>query len=198
MANRLVIVGTCEPGEDTKALQALARFVSDTQPDEIVCTDQSIPLLERLREVYDGPIGVHAIAGDSSSDELLDPFGAKLLPEYYRVAPGWITTDKPDCCEASRIAGNTALNAARKFNKCVVLGHTGRMGIGSQTMGYGGEISKTVTGMEVGTLMDRKLARSVGGQQGFGLLTVEGQRVKPEVVPITRGMFTVDGEVWKL
>lgn len=194
MAKRVVIFGTCGADVDPKALKAVVRFVSDTQPDEIVCTAQSIPLLEGLRDVYNGPVAVH-------TSNLESRFGATALSEsgYHRIAPGWISTAKEDCVEASRIPGNTALKAAKKYGSCVVLGHTGRQGIASYTTGYSGNISRTVTGMEVGNLVDRKLARSLeNGQQGFGLLTIDGQDVKPEIVPIIRGRFTVDGEVWEV
>jgi hypothetical protein len=213
MAKRVVIFGTCGADVDAKALKAVVRFVSDTQPDEIVCTEQSIPLLEGLREAYDGPVGVH-------TSSLEARFGATALSESgdYRIAPGWISTAREDCCAVSRIAGNTALNAARKYNMCVVLGHTGRMGIVSQTTGYGGETSKTLTGMEVGNLMDMKKLRSriktgkrdvVGSalaatlremhlQQGFGMLIIEGQHVEPVTVPIHRGKFTVEGHTWEV
>jgi hypothetical protein len=77
------------------------------------------------------------------------------------------------------------------------------MGIGSPTSGYGGNMSKTVTGMEVGNLMNMKLASYLKGgkgiwQQGFGLLPVEGQHVKPETVPITRGCFTIERRTWRV
>lgn len=194
MVERVVILGKCGPDVDTKALKAVIRFVSDIQPDELVCIEQSIPLLEGLREVYDGSVGVHASNVEAR-------FGATALSEsgYHRIAPGWISTAKEDCVEASRIPGNTALNAAKKYGSCVVLGHTGRQGIGSYTTGYGGNISRTMTGMEVGNLVDRKLARSLeNGQQGFGLLTIDGQDVKPEIVLIIRGRFTVDGNTWEV
>ena len=187
MAKRVVIFGTCGADLDAKALKAVVRFVSDTQPDEIVCTEQSIPLLEGLREAYDGPVGVH-------TSSLEARFGATALSDsgYYRIAPGWISTAREDCCAVSRIAGNTALNAARKHGICVVLGHTGRMGIGSHTTGYAGRVDKTVTGMEVGHLMDMKKLRSrirmgkgdviglalattlreMSLQQGFGMLVI--------------------------
>jgi hypothetical protein len=30
------------------------------------------------------------------------------------------------------------------------------------------------------------------------LLTVDGQHVKPEAVPITKGQFSVDGHTWEV
>src|ERR1700759_2030587 len=147
MAKRVVVLGRCGPREDVKALKAVVRFVSDTQPDEIVCTDGSITLLEHIREVYNGPVGVH-------TNNLETRFRAAALSEsgYYSIAPGWISTAKEDCCEISGVAGDTALRAARKLNTCVVLGHTGRMEISSHTEGYGGPAPTTITGMEVGNL----------------------------------------------
>lgn len=178
-----------------------------------------------LREVYDGSIGVHegnhderartylskyapalAESGAFDIDVLLDfdGFGVTKLPDFYDVAPGWVTTHgHRGGIRLSQIAGNTALNAAKKFGTSVVMGHTHRMGIGSYTYGVAGSSRLVVTGMEVGNLMDMKKAGYLKGgtgnwQQGFGLLTVNGQHVKPEVVPISRGSFSVDGEVWKV
>lgn len=205
MAKRVMILGTCGIQVDEKALKAVVQFVSDAQPDEIVGTDyQSTPLLvESLRGVYDGPLGIHGSrGGDDSFDEILSRFGARLLPECYRVAPGWISAIKPPAVPDSRIAGSTALNIARKFNASVVLGHTGRMGIGSHTFGFGGAADKIVTGMEVGNLMDiRKLRsrtktgnvvgralsatlREMSLQQGFGML-VTGQDCDCEYTRVT-------------
>lgn len=138
MAKRVMIFGTCGTDVDEKALKAVVQFVSDAQPDEIVGTEyQSTPLLvESLRGVYNGPLGIHGSrGGDDSFDEILVRFGAGLLPECYRVAPGWISAIRPFAVPDSRIAGNTALNTARKFNTSVVLGHTRAHGA---PVAYGG------------------------------------------------------------
>jgi hypothetical protein len=58
------------------------------------------------------------------------------------------------------------------------------MGIGSYTSGYGGTDAMTVTGTEIGHLIDMKKAQN--WRQGFGLLTVDKTHVKPEVLPIDR------------
>lgn len=183
-------------------------------------------LLAPLREVYDGPIGFHegnhdlrartyltryapALAEfeDAFSIEQLldfDGFGIEMLPDFYDVAPGWITTHGHlGKISLSQISGNTALNAAKKFGKSVIMGHTHRAGIGSYTFGYGGTAVKTVSGMEVGHLMNMRdaayLQQATGNwQMAFGMLTVDKTYVKPEVVPISRGRFTVDGETWEV
>jgi hypothetical protein len=153
MLKQVVILGECGPGGDTP--DALVKWVSETQPDELVLIEQSARLLEQLREVYGGPV----VTG---------------LSVDYAVAPGWIVTSRRDGYETSEIAGNTALRAAKAFGVNVVLGHTARMGIGSYISGYGEVAAKTSVGMEVGTC-----------QQGIGLLTVDGQQVEPKAIPIT-------------
>lgn len=182
-------------------------------------------VFEPLRAGYAGPIGMHegnhdlrprvylekyspALAGTDmfNIENLLsfEEFGIDLLPVFYEVAPGWVSTHgHMGKISLSRIAGNTALGAARKFGKSVVMGHTHRLGIMSETKGYGGDVTSLVTGMEVGNLMDMKLASylqlsTANWQQGFGLLTVEGKHVKAEVVPIQQGRFTVDGHTWEI
>lgn len=101
--------------------------------------------LEPLRAVYDGPVGVHegnhderprvyldkyapALSGtDAFNVETLldfDGFGVELLPEFYEIAPGWISTHgHRGGIRLNQIAGNTALNAAKKFGKSVIMGH---------------------------------------------------------------------------
>jgi predicted phosphodiesterase len=255
VSKRIVVISDTQlPYDDRKALKAVIGFIGDYQPDEVVhigdlmdfpqpsrwnkgtagefegsvfadCEQAKRRFFGPLRDVYDGPIGVHegnhderarvylskyapalAESGAFDIDVLLDfdSFGVTLLPEFYNVAPGWVTTHgHRGGINLSQIAGNTALNAAKKFGTSVVMGHTHRMGIGSYTYGVAGSSRLVVTGMEVGNLMDMKKAGYLKGgtgnwQQGFGLLTVDGQHVKPEVVPISRGSFSVDGELWKV
>jgi predicted phosphodiesterase len=183
-------------------------------------------LLGPLREVYDGWVGFHEGNHDLraraylsryapalaefedafSIKELLDfdGFGIEMLPDFHDVAPGWITTHgHMGKMSLSQIAGCTALNAAKKFGKSVVCGHTHRAGLLSYTFGYGGKEVKTVTGMEVGHLMNMRdaayLQNATGNwQMAFGMLTVDKTHVKPEIVPISRGRFTVDGETWEV
>ncbi|MBM7771942.1 putative phosphodiesterase [Actinokineospora baliensis] len=178
-----------------------------------------------LRDVYDGPIGViegnHdlrpreylakyapalAESGAFTLDVMLDfdGFGARLLPDFYPFSPGWIMTHGHlGKIGLSQIAGNTALNAARRFGSSVIMGHTHRMGIGAHTSGYGGEVGKTLVGMEVGNLMDMRQAGYLKGgtgnwQQGFALVTTEEKTVQPELVFIEGKRFSVDGVLYRL
>lgn len=182
--------------------------------------------LDSLQDVFDGPIGIHegnhderprtyltkyapALAeyyGHFRIDALLNfkVRGITLLPDFYEVAPGWLTTHgHVGKISLSQIAGSTAKGAAAKFGKSVVMGHTHRLGLTPHTTGYAGKIYNQVFGMEVGHLMDpRKAAYLKGGtgnwQLGFGLLTVDGRHVHPEIVPIYDNKFVVDGTTWRV
>ncbi|QGJ94821.1 metallophosphoesterase [Mycobacterium phage Blinn1] len=183
-------------------------------------------LLGPLRKVYDGPIGVHEGNHDLRPREYLtkyapalaefegafhikhlldfDGFGITLLPDFNEFAPDWVTTHgHRGQMGIARIAGSTALNGAKRFNKSVVMGHTHRLGLITESFGFGSVVGKQVTGFEVGNLMNMEQASYLKGgtgnwQQGFGILTVDGPYVKPEVVPIMNGRFAVDGEIWKV
>nr|WP_104183769.1 metallophosphoesterase [Mycobacterium avium] len=255
MSKRVCVISDTQmPYDDRKALKALIRYIGDTQPDEVIhigdlmdfpqpsrwnkgtagefegsvfedCEQAKKRFLEPLREVYDGPVGVHegnhderartylakyapalAESGAFNIETLLDfdGFGVELLPEFNKIAPGWITTHgHRGQISLSRIGGQTAHNAAIKFDASVVMGHTHRQGISSSSRGFGGDVNRILTGVEVGHLMNQKLADYLKGgtgnwQLGFGLLTIEGRHVKPELVPIQGGRFTVDGEVWEV
>jgi hypothetical protein len=242
------------PFDDRRALKAVIQCIGDIQPDELVhvgdvmdfpqpsrwnkgsagefegsvfedCEQAKRRLLDAIREVYDGPFGIHegnhderartylakyapalAESGAFNIETLLsfDDYDISLLPTFNEVAPGWISTHgHMGMISLSQIAGRTALNAAKKFGKSVVCGHTHRGAVGAETTGYGGVAKQTLFGMEVGNLMNMKLAQYLkqgtgNWQQGFGLLTVDGQHVKPEFVPIIKGKFSVDGHVWEV
>ncbi len=255
MSKRICVISDTQmPYDDRRAVKALIRFIGDYRPDELIhigdlmdfpqpsrwnkgtrgefegsifedCDQAKRRLLEPIREVYDGPFGVHegnhdlrpreylakqapalAESGTFNIENLLDfdGFGIGLLPEFNKIAPDWITTHgHRGQISLSRISGNTALGAARKFNTSVVMGHTHRQGILSETKGFSGEVKKQMTGMEVGHLMNQKLASYLKGgtgnwQLGFGLVTIDGNHVKPELIPINQGKFTVDGHTWEL
>jgi hypothetical protein len=70
-----------------------------------------------------------------------------------------------------------------------------------KSYGYAGKVTKTVTGLEVGHLMDLKKATYLAGgsgdwQQAFAILYVRAGRVTPVLVPIQGGKFTVEGKVY--
>lgn len=181
--------------------------------------------LEPLRAVYSGPVGVHegnhderarvylskyapALSGtDTFNIEKLldfDGFGVTLLPEFNDFAPGWSTTHgHRGGIKLSQIGGQTALNAAKRIGRSIVMGHTHRMGVSAHTTGKGGSVERTVWGVEVGNLMDMRKAQYLKGataqwQQGFAVLDIEGASVQAQTIAITGGKFIVDGGVWKV
>lgn len=180
--------------------------------------------IEPLRKVFDGPIGFHegnhdlrprvylekyapALAETEkfNFENLLrfDEFGIERLPDFNKVAPGWITTHGHlGGIRLSQIAGNTPLNAAKKMGVSVVMGHSHRAGIGHYTVGFDGSGS-TLTGMEVGHIMNPKKATYLQGatgnwQQALGWLTIDGQHVTPTLIPVSKGKFSIEGRVFKI
>lgn len=179
-----------------------------------------------LRDVYSGPVKVHegnhderprvyltryAPALAEFSDQFhirnlldFDGFGIELLGDNYHFAPGWLTTHGHlGGISLSKIGANTALLAAKKFNRSVVMGHTHRLGVLHDTIGVEGQINRFLTGVEVGHLMDQKQAAYLKGatanwQTGFALLSVEGRYVRAETIPIDEGQFIVDGTKWEV
>ena len=252
LTKRIVIIPDLQiPYTTWRELSAVIKFIGATKPEEVVqigdCLDFPGPsrwskgtaeefhgnmwkdietakkrFFEPLRQVYDGPVGIHEGNHDSRPREYLskyapalgtseaftlptlldfDGFGFTLLPETYKIAPGWVSTHgHKQGIKLSPLAGNTARNAAIRFGESVVMGHTHRGGITHHTFGHSGK-SKTLTGFEVGCLMNYKEAGYLKGatpnwQLGIGLLDVDGQHVSPSFVPISGGKFVVDGKSW--
>jgi predicted phosphodiesterase len=182
--------------------------------------------LEPLRAVYSGPVrviaGNHderpadylnkwapALLGSDSFDldTMLDfnGFGIEKLPAFFDLAPGWmITHGHRGGIRLNQKPGQTALGAATsKFQKSVIMGHTHRLGLLPQSYGYGGKVTKTLWGFEVGNLVDMSKAQylkdgSANWQQGFGIVHVDGNSVHPIAVPIKENRFVVDGNVFKI
>ncbi|WEB38743.1 hypothetical protein MOV08_05120 [Streptomyces yunnanensis] len=130
----------------------------------------------------------------------LDDLGMDFEPLKYDFAPGWIATHgHARGISLARYAGGTAINAAKKFGKSVVMGHTHRAAITNESSGE--FASKKLTGVEVGHLMDVKKAGYLGGaglsnwQMAFGLLYVDGSNVTPHIIPVNgNGSFVVEGQ----
>lgn len=179
--------------------------------------------LDPLRAVYDGPVGViegnhderprvylekyaPALAGSNQFDfdQLLDfdAYGIDVLPGFYDFAPGWVMAHgHRGGIRLSQTAGMTAYAAAERFSKSVIIGHTHRLAKISKTKGYDGRVIQTLTGVEVGNLMDMRQATYLKGgtpnwQQGFAVVRIDGTRVQADVVPIYGGRFVVDGQVY--
>lgn len=91
----------------------------------------------------------------------------------------------------------------RRNGKTAITQNTHRLGLGSHSVGYGGTVSQTLTGMEVGNLMDMKQAGYLKGaagnwQQGFGLVHVDGKHVQATPIQISGKKFVVDGVTYNV
>lgn len=179
-------------------------------------------ILDDLRRGYDGPI--HFIEGNHDArprqylakyapalegsnafniETLLDfdSHGIELATPFYDIAPGWIATHGHIGIRTSMIPGASALKAVQRLGKSVVMGHVHRLALMPHTTGTTASHS-VQWGMEVGNVMDMKRAQYLGHvtanwQSGFGMLHVEGKRVRPEVIPMApTGSFIADRKVW--
>lgn len=180
--------------------------------------------LTPLRDVYDGTIRIHEGNHDERTrvyiekyapamaktdffnfEKLLrfDDFEIEKLPDFYDVAPGWLTTHgHRGGIRLNQNAGMTALNAAKRIGKSIVMGHTHRAGIASASTGLGGRVD-VLTGMEVGHIMDPKKVTYLKGatgnwQQGLGWLTVEGKHVTPKIIPVSAGKMNVNERIFTI
>lgn len=195
-----------------------AEFQTSVFEENEVCKAE---FLAPLREVYHGPFGV--IAGNHDTrprdylkkyapalaeskafdlDNMLsfDDYEVSFLPSLYEIAPGWVATHGHEFgIRLAQTAGLTAMGAARKLGKSVVMGHTHRLGQISHTNGYT-DNEVTLTGIEAGHVTQPKLMGYVKNtvmnwQPGFAMLYVDGTHVTGATIPISGGKFTVDGVV---
>lgn len=133
-----------------------------------------------------------------------DSFGIILAPAFYDFAPGWVATHGHLGIKLSNSPGRTALGAAKRIGKSVVMGHTHRLAKLPDTIGRAGEYH-TLWGMEIGHVMDMRPGRVPqylkGGfanwQSGFGIAYVNGNEVYPQTVEMgNEGEFAFEGEVF--
>lgn len=125
--------------------------------------------------------------------------GIEYQDKPFQIAPGWVCAHG-DEGSTSPIAGRTAGRLAEKWGVSVVCGHTHRAGLSPVSYGYGGRITATRYGFEVGHLMDVASASYLPGGHGnwqaaFGILYVTANTVSPVLVPVhPGGRFVVEGE----
>jgi predicted phosphodiesterase len=118
----------------------------------------------------------------------------------YEFYPGWVLCHG-DEGSMSQHAGVTSLNLAKKFGKSVLAGHSHRLGMSAYSEGINSH-SRTLYGVEVGNLMDRKKASyirygSANWQMGFAILEAVGKTLTPTLVPVNKdGSFTALGRYY--
>jgi hypothetical protein len=180
-------------------------------------------VLADMRVGYDGPIqfieGNHdlrprvylakyapALAESEAFhiDTLLDfdSFGVTLAEPFYDFAPGWTATHGHLGIALSNIPGRTALGAAKRVGKSVIMGHTHRLGKMGDTTGRAGDF-QTLWGVEVGHFMDMRPGKVPhylkGGfanwQSGFAYAYHDGNKVSVSTVEMSDdGAFIFEGE----
>lgn len=129
--------------------------------------------------------------------------GVTLAEPFYEFAPGWVATHGHLGIQLSNSPGRTALGAAKRIGKSVVMGHTHRLAKLPDTIGRAGEYN-TLWGMEVGHVMDMRPGSVPhylrGGfanwQSGFAIAYVDGNNVYPQTVDIdNEGRFAFEGVI---
>jgi hypothetical protein len=168
--------------------------------------------LSRLRTVHDGPLRIvhsaasariaaalqrkalpNASAATMCVESLVQLNGCEgvELSNTYTLAPGWTILYGDTVAVAdSDVPGTSALKIAKHLGVSVIVGHTMRLGKGTYTVTDAKGISRTVTGVEVGNLVDQRQmamwnASVHGWQQGVAVLETDGSSVSAECIPLT-------------
>ncbi|MGW1678482.1 hypothetical protein [Saccharopolyspora sp. NPDC002376] len=203
------------PFEDSRALASLLSFLAAYRPDQVVIlgglvddaaanADRAEVMARALANVVDPLRRCMDRRVVLLGDQCPDLPGVEWGPGITTFAPGWTMfahqeVEKHDIY--SGLPGASALKLAKRLGASVVMGSTGRLGKGSYSVGYDGEINSTVTGVEVGHLSDplaekhRQASTEQRWQQGFALVEVSGGTVSVEPIRMNRrGQFTVGSQ----
>jgi hypothetical protein len=118
------------------------------------------------------------------------------LSNTYTPARGWTVLYGDTLAAAdSDIPGTSAMRIAIHLGVCAIVGHTMRLGKGTYTVTHADGSTHTVTGVEVGNLIDpthvtQASGRSHRWQQGFAILETDGSSTSAECVLLTNGRLT--------
>ena len=128
----------------------------------------------------------------------LDELGITYHRSAFNIAPGWVAVHG-DHTPLKMHGGLSALEAARRYGKSVISGHTHRMGRSSYTEAINGRRGRILHGVEVGNLMDMSKANYVKGyanwQSGFAIMYVKDHNVQVDLIYIEKdGTFIVAGK----
>lgn len=122
--------------------------------------------------------------------------------DFLEFTPGWLSTHGHLGGKLSKYGGGTAIGLARATGKSVVCGHTHRLGIIPESMGYSGALH-TIVGVEVGHGMREEAATYMSGgvmnwQKGFayGILSKSGQFAPGLVLANSDSTFCKDGKIY--
>jgi hypothetical protein len=128
----------------------------------------------------------------------LDELGIKFHKKPFAIAPNWLAVHG-DHTPIKSQGGLSALEAARRYGRNVISGHTHRMGRSSFTEAFGGKQGRVLHGVEVGNLMCLAKAGYMKGyanwQTGFGIMYVDGNHVSVDLIYMEKdASFIVAGK----
>ena len=128
----------------------------------------------------------------------LDELEIKFHRKPFAIAPNWLAVHGDQTPIKSQ-GGLSALEAARRYGRNVISGHTHRMGRSSFTEAYGGKQGRVLHGVEVGNLMCLAKAGYMKGyanwQTGFALMYVDGNHVSVDLIYMEKdASFIVAGK----
>jgi predicted phosphodiesterase len=222
VANLLKFVAAYKPDEvlflgDLIDFKPVARWSKDTiwERGELMQkeADEAKKFLGEFREAYSGPanivLGNHCerwnnyltryAPGLFGLDVLrlesvfhFDAFNVKVKPQPYQLGAGVIAIHGK---KLTQVAAGSAMKELARHGKSIVQGHSHRLGIVYETK------DRKRFGMECGWLGDIRKASYLeyegvaNWQMGFGLLTIDGSTVTPELIPVeSNGSFLVHGK----
>jgi predicted RecA/RadA family phage recombinase len=118
------------------------------------------------------------------------------LSNTYTLVPGWTVLYGDNVAVAdSDVPGNSALKIAKRLGVSVIVGHTRRLGKGTYIVTNADGVSYTVTGVEIGNLVDHRHMEKNGHsrqwQQGFAILETDGSSVSAECIPLSANRAAV-------
>src|SRR6056300_953018 len=218
MSRRIVIVPDLQvPFHSRGGVEALAQFIEDYKPDQVVCVGDLIDmpqidvisranhedrLWKSLSQRLPGLLDLPELRIENFLK--LDEMNVVYSHEPFKLAPGWYLLHGDESAQSSK-SGMTASNLSQKLGASVAIGHTHKLGLIPTTHMVGGVVTRTDWGFEVGCILDFKssgfkyMKGMANWTQGFGMLHVDGKTVTPTPVPIINKSFVVEGEKysWK-
>jgi predicted phosphodiesterase len=129
-----------------------------------------------------------------------DELGITFHKEPMNIAPGWVAVHG-DHTPIKQMGGLSAIEAAKRYGKSVISGHTHRAGRTAYSESVGGRMGRTLHGVEVGNLMSFSAAKYTKGsaqwQQAFAIMYVHNSIVQVDIINIEKnGTFIVAGKVY--
>lgn len=122
--------------------------------------------------------------------------------DLWEFSPGWVLAHGDEGGN-SRVPGGTAMGLARRIGASVVCGHTHKLGMQHENVGFSGKFTNYLYGVEVGNLMKLEAAGyltygAANWQQGFVVLDIYKGIVTPNVVMIRDRGFSYQGQHFEI